>query len=296
MITFTAAPQADEPIVTIADLAGENPGVLSQWLSERWEGLLNYALRIAIALVLFFIVTRILKHFLKLLEKALDRRGVEPTAKQFVLTLTRFCVLALTVVTIIVQLNIVEASSIAALIASAGVAVSLAMQGALSNFAGGVLLMLNRPFRRGDYIIVKGADVEGTVESVEIYYTTIRTLAGERILIPNSTLTGQSVVNQAQNGTKVLILRVGISYEEEIGKAKAVLERLLSEEPRIQESLRRVVVDALGESQVTLMCIARVYASDYNNVRFALNERIRETFREEGIEIPYNQLDVHLHS
>ena len=205
-------------------------------------------------------------------------------------------VLSLTVAKIDDQLNIVEASTIAALIASAGVAISLAMQGALSNFAGGILLMLNKPFRAGDYIIVKGADVEGTVEKIEIYYTTIRTLAGERILIPNSTLTGQSVVNQAQNGTKVLILRVGISYEEDIAKAKAVLQSLLEAEPRIQESLRRVVVDELGESQVTMMCIARVKAVDYNNVRFDLNERIRGTFREKGIEIPYNQLDVHIHS
>ena len=137
MNLFMTSPQTDDPVVTIADLAGESPSVLNQWLSDRWESFLDYALRIAIALVLFFIVTRILKSILKLLEKALDRRDVETTAKQFILTLTKVSVMALTVVTIIVQLNIVEASSIAALIASAGVAVSLAMQGALSNFAGG---------------------------------------------------------------------------------------------------------------------------------------------------------------
>lgn len=296
MLMFTAAPGSNEELVTIADLAEESPNVLNQWLADRGEAMIDLLVRIVIALVLFFIVTRILKYVLKLLEKSLNRHKVEETAKQFILTLVRISVLTLTVVTIVVQLNIVEASSIAALIASAGVAISLAMQGALSNFAGGILLMLNKPFRAGDYIIVKGADVEGTVEKIEIYYTTIRTLAGERILIPNSTLTGQSVVNQAQNGTKVLILRVGISYEEDIAKAKAVLQSLLEAEPRIQESLRRVVVDELGESQVTMMCIARVKAVDYNNVRFDLNERIRGTFREEGIEIPYNQLDVHIHS
>ncbi len=296
MLMFTAAPGSNEELVTIADLAEESPNVLNQWLADRGEAMIDLLVRIVIALVLFFIVTRILKYVLKLLEKSLNRHKVEETAKQFILTLVRISVLTLTVVTIVVQLNIVEASSIAALIASAGVAISLAMQGALSNFAGGILLMLNKPFRAGDYIIVKGADVEGTVEKIEIYYTTIRTLAGERILIPNSTLTGQSVVNQAQNGTKVLILRVGISYEEDIAKAKAVLQSLLEAEPRIQESLRRVVVDELGESQVTMMCIARVKAVDYNNVRFDLNERIRGTFREKGIEIPYNQLDVHIHS
>ena len=296
MLMFTAAPGSNEELVTIADLAEESPNVLNQWLADRGEAMIDLLVRIVIALVLFFIVTRILKYVLKLLEKSLNRHKVEETAKQFILTLVRISVLTLTVVTIVVQLNIVEASSIAALIASAGVAISLAMQGALSNFAGGILLMLNKPFRAGDYIIVKGADVEGTVEKIEIYYTTIRTLAGERILIPNSTLTGQSVVNQAQNGTKVLILRVGISYEEDIAKAKAVLQSLLEGEPRIQESLRRVVVDELGESQVTMMCIARVKAVDYNNVRFDLNERIRGTFREKGIEIPYNQLDIHIHS
>ena len=289
------AAEVQEGNGTVADLVTtKGPSALQAWFVERGMEALGLLIRIAIALVVFLIVRRILKHFIAILTKALDRRGVELTVRNFITRLVRVVVLAFTVVTIIVQLNIVEASSVAALIASAGVAISLAMQGALSNFAGGLLLMINRPFRAGDYIVIKGADVEGTVENVEIYYTTIRTLAGERVMIPNSNLTGQSVVNHAQGGNKVLLVRVGISYDEDIARAKLVLQELLEREPRIDGTLRRVVVDALGESQVTLMCIARVKAADYNNVRFDLNERIRMTFADKGIQIPYNQLDVHL--
>ena len=114
------------------------------------------------------------------------------------------------------------------------------------------------------------------------------------VRVPNQMLTNQAVVNQAHNFTKVLTVKVGIAYSESIPRAKEVLTGILESDPRIQEDVRRVVVESLGDSEVTMMCIARVRAEDFNSVRFDLNERIRETFRIEGIEIPFNQLDVHV--
>lgn len=284
-----------EDTETVADIVERHDtSRLGEWLQDKWGAAMDLLVRVAIALVVFIVATRILKKLLQLMERAMERRSVEATVRHFVLTLTRLVVFSFLIVTIIVQLNIVEATSIAALIASAGVAISLALQGALSNMAGGMLLMTTKPFRAGDYIIIKGTDIEGTVVKIEIYYTSIRTLVGEIVRIPNQMLTNQAVVNQAQNFTKVLVVRVGIAYSESIPRAKAVLMGLLESDPRILEDIRRVVVDGLDNSQVTMMCIARVRAEDYNSVRFDLNERIRETFRIEGIEIPFNQMDVHL--
>ena len=280
---------------TVADIIEkEGTSALQGWLEMKWDQFLNLGLRILIAVAVYFIVNQVLKHVLVRLDRQLERRGTELTARHFIVKLIRAVVLIFTIVTIIVQLNIVAASSVAALLASAGVAISLAMQGALSNFTGGLLLMLNKPFRAGDYIMIKGSGIEGTVEKVEIYYTTVKTLIGDRVLIPNSQLTNQSVDNHSANFSKILTVKVGISYDEDIERVKRILHSILEEDRRIDPSVRRVVVDELGDSGVVMMCIASVGVSDYNNVRFDLNEKIRTTFAREGIAIPYRQMDVHL--
>ena len=195
----------------------------------------------------------------------------------------------------VIQLHIVEASSIAALVAAAGVGISLAVQGVLSNFAGGVLLLLLKPFKEGDFITVKGENVQGTVEKIELYYTTIYTPEREKLVIPNSTLTNKSVVNSGlSSGEKRLSVTVGVSYREDIRRAMAVLERLMDEEPRILPQNRRTYVDSMGESSVVIGLRCLVSVQDYMDVRWDMLEKIRLAFAEENIEIPYNQLDVHL--
>lgn len=142
---------------------------------------------------------------------------------------------------------------------------------------------------------MKGEDVQGTVEKIELYYTTIFTPERERLVIPNSTLTNKSVVNSTlTEGRKRLSITVGISYREDEAKAQRILNTLMDEEPRIQEMSRRTFVEELGESSVVvgLRCIVDI--RDYLDVRWDMTERIRERFREEKVEIPFNQLDVHL--
>lgn len=265
------------------------------WLAKLGSSAIEFLLRAGFCIVVYLVISKVLRKILGTLERHLEKRGTAPTVRHFMRALIKAVVLGFTIVTMIIQLNIVEASSIAALVASAGVGISLAAQGVLSNFAGGVLLLVLRPFREGDYISVKGEDVQGTVEKIELYYTTIFTPERERLVIPNSTLTNKSVVNSTlTEGRKRLSITVGISYREDEVKAQKILNTLMDEEPRIQEMSRRTFVEELGESSVVvgLRCIVDI--RDYLDIRWDMTERIRKRFREEKVEIPFNQLDVHL--
>ncbi len=265
------------------------------WLAKLGSSAAEFLLRAGFCILVYIVISRVLRKILGTLERHLEKRGTAPTVRHFMRALIKALVLGFTIVTMIIQLNIVEASSIAALVASAGVGISLAAQGVLSNFAGGVLLLVLRPFREGDYISVKGEDVQGTVEKIELYYTTIFTPERERLVIPNSTLTNKSVVNSTlTEGRKRLSITVGIAYREDEARAQRILNTLMDEEPRIQEMSRRTFVEELGESSVVvgLRCIVDI--KDYLDVRWDMTEKIRERFREEKVEIPFPQLDVHL--
>lgn len=265
------------------------------WSRNIGVSALELLIRLAFCIALYFAITRILGRILNALDGHLKKRGTAPTVRHFMHALIKAAVLGFTIVTMVIQLHIVEASSIAALVAAAGVGISLAVQGVLSNFAGGVLLLLLKPFKEGDFITVKGENVQGTVEKIELYYTTIYTPEREKLVIPNSTLTNKSVVNSGlSSGEKRLSVTVGVSYREDIRRAMAVLERLMDEEPRILPQNRRTYVDSMGESSVVIGLRCLVSVQDYMDVRWDMLEKIRLAFAEENIEIPFHQLDVHL--
>ncbi len=266
-----------------------------KWTKNLGSSALEFLVKVGFCILLYGIISKILNHVLNVLDRHLERSGAPATARHFMRALVKAVVLGFTLVSMIVQLNIVEASSIAALVASAGVGISLAAQGVLSNFAGGVLLLILRPFREGDFITVKGEDVQGTVEKIELYYTTIYTPDRQKLVIPNSTLTGKSVVNSGlTNGDKVLSITIGISYEEDVQRVLKILEQLMDEEPRIQKEKRRTFVEEFGESSIVVGMRGLVSIRDYMDVRWDMQEKLRQRFLEEHVEIPYNQLDVHV--
>ncbi len=278
----------------ISEEAQEHVSALSIWLSQAGNTVISFLIRAIIAILIYLIIRKITDKLVATMEKYMAKHQVEPTVQHFVSALLRYGILGFTVITIIVNLHIVEASSIAALIAAGSVGISLAMQGALSNFAGGILLLILKPFREGDYIIVKDSGVEGTVTKIELYYTTIQTLLGTTTMVPNSELTNHSVQNMASERRKGLLVKVGISYNADIAKAKAVLEDIKANEPRLYPGIGQVSVDELGESAVILAIRGLVDAADYYQTLWSLNETIRIRFAKENIEIPYNQLVVHL--
>ena len=267
---------------------------VNNWIKGKGIGLVDYLLKIVLAIVLFIIVSKLLKKLINTIQKRLDNRGVDQIASHFVLNLIKYGILTFVIISIITQLKIVEVASIAALIASAGVGISLAMQGALSNFAGGVLLLILRPFQKGDYIVIGSSNVEGVVEEIEIYYTTIRSIIGETIKIPNSQLTNNSVINKHGDGKRALIVNVDIAYKADVVKAKAILDAIMEEEQGIIQEGRSTFVDELGNHGVKLGALCMVAVEDYLPIKRRMNERILTEFMANDIEIPYNKLDVHL--
>ncbi len=267
---------------------------MEAWIRHTGGQAAQFLFRIALAILIYVILRKILKKFCSWLDNKFTKFGMDPSLKSFILSLTRYGTLTFAVITIIIKLHIVEASSIAALIASAGVGISLAVQGGLSNFTGGVLLLFLKPFRAGDYIIVQSEGYEGTVKKIEMYYTTLYTVDNKTVMIPNSSLTNNAVVNVTALPRRKLEVQIGVSYRTDIQKAKEILTNLLDQDERIAEDEREIYVDSLKESSIVLAFRAWVKTEDYWQTKWDMNERIKLAFDEAGIEIPYPQLDIHL--
>lgn len=253
---------------------------------------INFAVKVVLALLVYFICSKIIKKLCKVLRASMEKAGIDLGVVQFVNSIARAGLYFLLIVTIAVRFGIKE-SSVAALLASGGVAVGLALQGGLSNFAGGVIILALKPFQVGDYIIENTSKQEGTVTKIEMFYTTLSTVDNKRIVIPNGTLTEASVVNVTAQEKRKLEFKIGISYQSDLKKAKGILERLLHEDPCIMSDQEMIVfVDELGESSVIIGFRAWVKTEEYWNTKWRLNEKVKLAFDEEDIEIPYNKLDV----
>ena len=279
----------------LANELGDKVEKLSQisWkeMFERYVPVVcDYLLRIALVLVIFFVGRKLIKKIVSLCDQALKRHGMEVTVRRFfcnvINALGYICMLG-----ILLQTVGLTATSLTALVASAGVAVGLALQGSLSNFAGGVLILLMKPFVIGDYIVQ--GNTEGTVKEIGLVYTELITADNRLIVIPNGTLIDSSIVNVTATGKRRLELSVGIGYKSDLKKAKEVLIRLGENDPaRDPENPVNVFVAELAESSVNLGLHVWVSSSEYWNAKWRLTENIKMAFDEEGIEIPFKQVEI----
>lgn len=293
----TAAVEETEPesMEFLANELGDKVEKLSQisWkeMFERYVPVVcDYLLRIALVLVIFFVGRKLIKKIVSLCDQALKRHGMEVTVRRFfcnvINALGYICMLG-----ILLQTVGLTATSLTALVASAGVAVGLALQGSLSNFAGGVLILLMKPFVIGDYIVQ--GNTEGTVKEIGLVYTELITADNRLIVIPNGTLIDNSIVNVTATGKRRLELSVGIGYKSDLKKAKEVLIRLGENDPaRDPENPVNVFVSELAESSVNLGLHVWVSSSEYWNAKWRLTENIKLAFDEEGIEIPFKQVEI----
>ncbi len=293
----TAAVEETEPesMEFLANELGDKVEKLSQisWkeMFERYVPVIcDYLLRIALVLVIFFVGRKLIKKIVSLCDQALKRHGMEVTVRRFfcnvINALGYICMLG-----ILLQTVGLTATSLTALVASAGVAVGLALQGSLSNFAGGVLILLMKPFVIGDYIVQ--GNTEGTVKEIGLVYTELITADNRLIVIPNGTLIDSSIVNVTATGKRRLELSVGIGYKSDLKKAKEVLIRLGENDPaRDPENPVNVFVSELAESSVNLGLHVWVSSSEYWNAKWRLTENIKMAFDEEGIEIPFKQVEI----
>ena len=293
----TAAVEETEPesMEFLANELGDKVEKLSQisWkeMFERYVPVVcDYLLRIALVLVIFFVGRKLIKKIVSLCDQALKRHGMEVTVRRFfcnvINALGYICMLG-----ILLQTVGLTATSLTALVASAGVAVGLALQGSLSNFAGGVLILLMKPFVIGDYIVQ--GNTEGTIKEIGLVYTELITADNRLIVIPNGTLIDSSIVNVTATGKRRLELSVGIGYKSDLKKAKEVLIRLGENDPaRDPENPVNVFVSELAESSVNLGLHVWVSSSEYWNAKWRLTENIKMAFDEEGIEIPFKQVEI----
>ncbi len=298
---LAAADLTDESVTDILDPAVDaasdaTKGVNSffQFIEDNIPNIISFGIKVALALAFFFIGGKVIRWIRRIVRRSFERTGADTGVTQFVDSLLKFGLYALLVFVIATNFG-VESSSVAALIASAGVAIGLAVQGSLSNFAGGVLILLLKPFAVGDYISVPQEGIEGTVKEIQIFYTKMATVDNQTVVVPNSILTSNSLTNVTARPERKLDLKVGISYNADIKKAKKILEDLLyGDASVIQDEEIVVFVSELADSAVILGLRAWVRTEEYWAARWRLLEEIKLKFDEAKIEIPYNQLTVHV--
>ena len=283
----------DEVIETTNE-AAEDVNVFIQYLQDHIPNLISFAIEIVLALIFFFLGRIMIKWIRKLVRKMLEKSNVDKGVETFVDSLLKFMLYGILLFTIATKFGF-DTASVAALIASAGVAVGLAVQGSLSNFAGGILILLLKPFVVGDYIIEDNHGDEGTVKEIQLFYTKLLTVDNRTVVIPNGMLTNNSLTNVTHMDERKLELKVSISYESDLLKAKAVLADLIQKESRImQDKEHRIFVDELGDDGVILGMRCWVSTEDYWNVRWDMLEEIKLTFDRESIVIPYRQMNVRI--
>jgi len=255
--------------------------------------LLPWGVNLALALAILVVGRWLIRPITALVARLLQRSQLDAMLVTFVTSIMRALLLLLVIIAALDRLG-VDTTSLVALIGAAGLAIGLALQGSLQNFAAGVMLVVFRPFRVGDYI--EAAGVTGTAETIGIFSTTLRTPDNRDVVVPNGQLYSGTITNNSARDTRRIDLVFGIGYGDDLDKARQVLQALLDADARIlKEPAPVIAVAELAASSVDLAVRPWVNSADYGAVRFDLLEGVKRAFDANGISIPYPQTDVHLH-
>lgn len=268
-----------------------------EYLTEQLPALTGFCIKVVLSIIVFFVGRRIISWIVNIMRKSLERANIDAGVVQFISSAGKAVLYMLLIFNIAISLGVKE-SSVAALLGTAGVTVGLALQGGLANLAGGVLLLIFKPFVVGDYIIQDQANgCEGTVAKIEICYTTFLSIDNKKIVVPNGILSNSTIINVTAKENRKLEIKVGISYDADIRKAKKVIEDILKADPdtRSDNSEMVVFVDSLADSAVIIGLRVWVPTDAYWKTKWRLNQRIKEEFDANGITIPYNQMEVYVH-
>ena len=261
-------------------------------LAQSWDLIITYGGRLVLAIVVLIIGLSIIKRITRVFRKTLTKREVDASLIPFLSSLINALLKVMLVISIASMVGI-EMTSFVAVLGAAGLAVGLALQGSLSNFAGGVLILILKPFKVGDFI--EGAGNSGTVREIQIFYTYLTTPTGQEIMVPNGSLSNNSIVNYSYNSTRRLDMTFGIGYGDDIDKAKAILHEIAAAETRfLDEQGITIFVEALADSSVNIRLRGWLNNGDYWDVLNSLNEKVKKAFDEAGVGIPFPQMDLHL--
>lgn len=253
-----------------------------------------YSVKIIAALIIFLVGKWISVKISRLISLALKKNNVDISLIKFLESLIFYALLIAVIIAAAGQLGI-NTTSFLTVVGAAGLAIGLALKDSLSNFASGIMLILFKPFKAGDFVTAGG--ITGTVQHISIFNTILHTPDNQKIIAPNSSITNSIITNINANPTRRVDLLIGISYDDDIKKAKAILETLVKSDSRIlQEPTPLIAVSELAESSVNLLVRSWVNTADYWGVYFDLTEKVKLQFDKENISIPYPQRDVHLFS
>ena len=284
---FTETPET--PTIDPSDLT---PGALQQLLQSITPSLTKLVFNIVISIIIFFIGKKLIGFLLKLLDKFLAKTSIDVGVAKFLSAAARTCMYAILIFMIVGQLG-VNTASIVTVMGAAGLAISMSLQGSLANVAGGILILLMKPFRVGDYVMTSFGD--GTVQAIGLVYTTITTVDNRVLTIPNGTLANSAVTDASMMPERRLDISVGISYDSDIRKAKEIMEEVYRSCPAvIVDKGINVHVSSLGDSAVVIEAFGWVPGSEFLSSKWYVTEEIKLRFDEGGIKIPYPQMDVHL--
>ena len=254
----------------------------------------SISISLLMALAILIIGRQLVKLILRLITVALEKSNVEDTVRIFVTNLLNTLLMILVFIAAINQLGI-ETTSIIAVLGAAGLAIGLALQGSLSNFAAGILIVIYRPYKVGDYI--EAGNYAGTVKDIQIFSTVLKTPDNKIVVVPNGSIMNGSIVNYSDQDTRRIDLIIGCSYEDDIDKVRSVLEDILKKEKRVLKDPKpQIAVTELADSSVNFIFRPWVKRTDYLPVYYSLLEEVKKRFDKEGISIPYPQSDVHIHN
>ena len=271
---------------------------LSQMSTEELTSMvikwvLNLSARVLIALAIFFIGRWIIRYLRKLLRRMMERRAVEASLKSFLLNLVSIT-LTLFLIIVIIGILGIDTTSFVAIFASAGLAIGMALSGTLQNFAGGVMILIFKPFRVGDFIEAQGQT--GTVKEIQLFNTVINTTDNKTIMIPNGGISTGIINNYSKESIRRVEWTFGIGYGDDYDLAKATIASMLDQDARVlKDPAYFIAVSSLGDSSVNIVVRAWTSTGDFWSVFFDMNEKVYKQFPIVGLNIPYPQMDVHLH-
>lgn len=280
--------------INLLNMVGTEKGALENYMDEALPKLLDLCVNVVFAALLLFIGSKVIKWVVKLLKSSMERTNAEQGVVTFVASLCKYALYFILVLMVLSNFGI-TASSVIAVLGSAGLTLGLALQGSLSNFAGGVLILLLKPFVVGDYIMENSGKQEGTVSEITIFYTKLLTPDNKAIMIPNGTLSNSSIVNVTAMKNRRLDLKFSVAYDSDIANVKRILEKIIvTDEAVIQEEDWNVFVSDLLESSIDMGIRCWVKKEDYWTTKWRMVENVKLAFDEEGVRIPFPQVDVNV--
>ncbi len=282
--------QIPEPIEAM-DVV-ETVSEATDWIADNSDLLIHYGVNIITALLILFIGNIVARTIGRSVGKVLQKRKMDPAVVEFLSALVRYLLFVIFLIAALGRVG-VETASVVAVIGAAGLAVGLALQGSLSNFAAGVLIVGFRPFKSGDYVEVSG--VAGSVEAIQIFQTILKTPDNKMVVVPNASVIGGPITNYSRHATRRIDHVIGVSYGSDLKKTKEVIQKVLEADERIlREPGIQIGVVALADSSVNFVVRPWVTTANYWDVYFDSLQAIKEALDDAGIEIPFPQMDVHM--